>query len=446
MYSLILNRFILPWSDKILGLSVQKELELWRKVQRLSKDQLNDIQNENLKDLLNHCSKHVPYYIALAKKVNYNPESHPLIELKKFPLLDKRLIKANLPDRIKDRSTRTYFVDHTSGSSGIRGEFHMDKPAYSKTLAIQLLWWEWAGYRLGDRVLQTGITPKRGVIKGLKDILLRVRYISAYQISSDRMSNILSKIRGTNFYFFIGFGSSLFAYAKFAREKGIHNIRFKSVISWGDKMFSHYRKCIEEQFHTTVFDCYGSCEGMMIAAECEHHNYHIMSPHVFIEILDKEGRDVSPGEMGEIVVTRLDNFHMPLVRYRIGDLAVRADPNKKCVCGRHLPLLERIIGRDTDLVYTPKGKTLVVHFFTGIFEHIKEIQQFQVVQHTQDEIEIRYIPSSSFNSLCLNDIKKEIWNKANEEFRLRFSKVSSIAPSPSGKPQIVESKLAFRND
>ena len=96
-------------------------------------------------------------------------------------------------------------------------------------------------------------------------------------------------------------------------------------------------------------------------------------------------------------------------------------------------------------MYTPNGKTLVVHFFTGIFEHVEEIRQFQVVQHAYDDIEIRYIPSSCFNSVCLNDIKKEIWNKANEEFQLRFSKVDFIAPSPSGKPQIVESKLEFRN-
>jgi len=241
----------------------------------------------------------------------------------------------------------------------------------------------------------------------------------------------------------MGYGSSLYAYAKYAQEKGINDITFKSAISWGDKMFPHYRKCIEEQFHTTVFDCYGACEGTMIAAECEYHNYHIMTPHVFIEILDNEGREVSPGEMGEIMVTRLDNFLMPLVRYRIGDLAVKADPQKECQCGRHLPLLEKIIGRDTDLVYTPKGKTLIVHFFTGILEHIEEIRQFQVVQHTIDDIEIRVIPAENFTTDCFENIKREILSKANEKFNLRFSSVSKIDPSPSGKPQIVVSKLHF---
>ena len=395
--------------------------------------------------MLVHCSTHIAYYSDLAKKIEFNSQSDPYDELKKFPFLDKKTIRQNLPDGLVDKSKKLYFIDRTSGSSGIQGDFYSDKSAYSKTLAIQSLWWEWAGYRFGDRLLQTGMTRRRGFVKRMKDLLLRVNYTSAFQLNGGTIEKKLRLFRGKNDYFFAGYASSLYAYAKFARKRGVDNVRFRAVISWGDKMFPHYRKCIEEQFSTKVFDDYGAAEGTMIAAECEHHNYHIMSPHVHIEILNKEGNEVSPGEIGEVVVTRLDNFYMPLVRYRIGDLAVKADPKKSCSCGRYLPLLEKIIGRDTDLVFTPKKKMLIVHFFTAIFEMLKEIEQFQVVQHSLNDVEIRFIPSVNFVPQCLESIKKEIWSKAEEEFNLRFTKVDRINASPSGKPQIVVSELSYGN-
>jgi len=441
LYIELINNFILPLSDFVLGLKIQKELAYWRKLQWYSRDELLNIQQNSLKNMLMHCSNNVSYYKELSKKINFNPDGNPFNELRKFPFLTKGIIKENLPDGILDKSRKVYFIDSTSGASGIQGEFYSDKSAYSKALAVQSLWWEWAGYRFGNKVVQNGITPKRGFVKGLKDKLLRVNYISAFKIDSDTILKNLKLLRGSSSYFFMGYPSSLYIYAKFAKENGINDIKFKSVVSWGDKMFSHYRKLIEEQFNTVVFDTYGASEGTMIAAECEYHNYHIMTPHVFIEILDEQGNEVKPGQIGEVVVTRLDNYLMPLIRYRIGDLAVKADPKKHCPCGRQLPMLEKIIGRDTDIVKTRSGKYLIVHFFTGIFEHIKEIQQFQVVQHSLDDIEIRYVPNSSFKTEKLECIKNEICQKAGEKVNLRFTKVSQIYPSRSGKPQIVISEL-----
>ncbi|MFC1806931.1 phenylacetate--CoA ligase family protein [Candidatus Omnitrophota bacterium] len=394
-----------------------------------------------MRKILAHAAEKVPYYKEVSQKAGFCSDNIPQNEVKKFPLLDKDIIRQNLPKRIIDKQKDIYKIEHTSGSSGVRGDFYIDRNAYSKILATQLLWWEWAGYRFGDRIMLTGITPNRGLVKSVKDILLRTKYINAFRINSQDIKNNLIPIRGRQDYFFAGYPSSLFAYAHFARENKFNDIKFRSVISWGDKMFAHYRKLVEEQFHTQVFDNYGACEGAMIAGECEYHSYHIMTPHVFIELLDADGNEVDPGEMGEVVVTCLDNFLMPLVRYRIGDLAIRAHPDKKCACGRHLPILKCIIGRDTDIIKTRSGKSLIVHFFTGIFEHIKEVEQFQVIQHTLDDVEICLIPGPDFTESVLGNIKQQIWEKLNEKIDIRFSKVSEVRSSPSGKSQIVISEL-----
>ena len=73
----------------------------------------------------------------------------------------------------------------------------------------------------------------------------------------------------------------------------------------------------------TIAEVYGTTEGFMIAGLCENGNHHILTPHVYLELLDKDGNEVAPGELGYVVVTRLDAFSFPLIRYYLGDLAIK---------------------------------------------------------------------------------------------------------------------------
>jgi phenylacetate-CoA ligase len=63
---------------------------------------------------------------------------------------------------------------------------------------------------------------------------------------------------------------------------------------------------------------------------------------IYAEILDDADRPCAPGEVGRVVVSTLHNYAMPLFRYDLGDLAEVGPP---CECGRTLPVLNRIVGR-----------------------------------------------------------------------------------------------------
>ncbi len=438
MYPSIVKHIILPLGDKILGLSTNRELKKYRNIQWYTSGQLEALQSKNLKRILSHCEKRIPYYSEIFKENNFDINGNLHDELKKIPFLTKTTIKNNLPDKILDKTRKIYTEDNTSGSSGHQGTFYRDKEAYSKHLALQTLWWEWSGFIFGKSVLQTGMTLDRGFIKYIKDKLFRVNYTQAFLMDSATIQKNLAYIRNQKNTYFMGYASSLYTYAEFADKLNINDVTFDAVISWGDKMFKHYRSLIEERFNTEVFDTYGAAEGLMIAAECEQHNYHIMTPHVFIELLDQNGQEVGENEMGEVFVTCLDNYLLPLIRYKIGDLAVKASFQKKCRCGRNFPMFEKIIGRDTDIVFSPNGKALIVHFFTGILEHISEIKQFQVSQNSEGgKIEIRYIKGDNFSESHLKRAQLKMYEKAGEEFPLIFTLVEKIYPSASGKPQIV---------
>ena len=128
----------------------------------------------------------------------------------------------------------------------------------------------------------------------------------------------------------------------------------------------------------------------------------------------------------------------------MGDLAIKADEQEKCPCGRHFPLIKKIIGRDTDIVHTRSGKALIVHFFTGVFEHFETIQQFRVVQKVKEEIEIEFIPAENFTNEVLDKVQKKMYERAEESFPVRFIQVKYIATTTSGKPQIIQNLIATK--
>jgi phenylacetate-CoA ligase len=279
-------------------------------------------------------------------------------------------------------------------------------------------------------------------MKRMKDIFLRTDYQLAYNISDEVVKKALLKNEKRNPDFFIGYASALYGYAQKAEQLGITGIKFKSVISLGDKMFPHYREKIEKVFHTKVFDTYGCTEGFMMASQCEMGNYHQISAQNYLELLDESGNPVPDGEPGFVVVTRLDAHKMPLIRFYLGDIAIRPKNPQPCACGRNFPLLEKIVGRDTDLVKTPSGKILIVHFFTGIWEYFQEIYQFRVIQHQLDRFEIEYIPDpSTFKPEVLSRIHQIMNEKAGEVLQITFKQVDQIPATKSGKPQIILSTL-----
>ncbi len=146
-----------------------------------------------------------------------------------------------------------------------------------------------------------------------------------------------------------------------------------------------------------------------------------MTPHVVLELVDDDGREVEPGQMGHVVVTGLDGYRMPLIRYALGDIAARCPDDVRCPCGRGLPLLDRIIGRDTDIVRTPQRRYLNVHFFTGILEFVSEIRQFQVVQDDLSGHHDSLHPGSDVDEVILDQLLTRIRSEIDHEpFDVRF--------------------------
>lgn len=436
-YRFFSESMLLPAGDLLLGTQFMKVLKQWKHIEKYDKTGIANIQDANLFSLLSHASHNIPFYVSYNKYSNLPVKDW----IRYFPVLKKADIKQQL-EWLKDKNFKNLVSEKSSGSSGIQGEVFMTRAEQFNAIAHQTYFWQWSGYRLGDPLLQLGITPERSTVKRLKDFFLRTTYLQAFEIDKNIAGKALSSFYKTNDAFFGGYASALYTYANLAEELSLNGVHFKAVLSWGDKLFPHYRQKIEKVFHCKVFDSYGCTEGMIIAGQCEVGCYHILTPHVYVEILDENGNEVPFGQMGYVVVTRLDAYAMPIIRYYLGDLAVMEDPSMACSCGRPFPLLRQIIGRDTDIIRTPSGKYLIVHFFTGIFEHIPEIRQFRVIQNQLEFIEIEYVPdTNSFTPEILVQIENKIHHKLGEKYSVKFKKVDHIPATASGKPQMILSTI-----
>lgn len=441
MYSYLLKKIIVPVGDVIFGGDYLKTLKKWNEYDKLSESQLTDIQSKGLEKILKYTIDKVPYY----KKITYNNSLSAVENLKHFPILTKDILRKYSEDLVStDFNKEDLKKNFSSGSSGIQSYSYSEKKNVFYLQGISTHWYQWGGFELGDSVLQFGISPKRTLPKKLKDIFFRVNYQEAFALNEEDYKRIYNDLQRNKTRFIIGYPSAINQLAEYLIKNNLkHSIQ--SVISLGDKLFSHFEENFKKAFsEPLVIDTYGCAEGFLMACRYDTPYYYISAPHVYIEVVDDNGNEVEDGKLGHVLVTCFTNLAQPFVRYKVGDLAVKL-PKEKYPKDRKFeyPLLERIVGRETDVVKTPNGKTLIVHSFTGIIEYYPDIKQYQIIQKNINEITIKYIVDEviPLKDATLNEIEDKINDLTDKSLIIIFEKTDFIPNSPSGKPQIIKSLL-----
>jgi len=211
-------------------------------------------------------------------------------------------------------------------------------------------------------------------------------------------------------------------------------------------LHSWQRRSIEQVFNCPVTNRYGCEEVSLIACECERHQgLHINADSVYVEVLraDDTGaltRPARPGESGSVVVTDLTNRAMPIIRYQVGDVAAFSD--RICPCGRGLPLLERIEGRDADYVVTLDGKLISGISLTENFAlQVPGVIQFQIVQETLHRFVFRLVRGQEFGPGSLKRLGELVNRIFGPEVEYHCEYLESIPSEPSGKYRFCISRV-----
>ncbi len=359
------------------------------------KEELAAYQQKKLAALLSHACTHVPYYERIWRDLGLSSgelESPSL--LRKFPILDKVVIRQNCRD-LHVREIEQYEVkeNSTSGSTGESLFFLVDLSHSVWSGAAGFRGYEWCRVSPFEREAtlwgaRFDAPPRKSLVDRLRLWTRPLLFLSSYDLSQQTMAKYVQELVAYGPRLLTSYPSPLEVFAEFCIARGIGIPSLRAIICSAEQLFPGQREIMEKAFGVPVFNRYGCREFGSVAQECDRHSgLHLAAERVYVEILDANGNPCRPGEIGELVITDLDNYVMPFIRYRIGDLARWSE--RQCPCGRGLPLLEGIEGRVFDLIKTKAGDVISGTFWTLLLRHVSEdIRAFQVRQDNLEEVRI----------------------------------------------------------
>lgn len=430
-------------------LNMSKQLEI---SERWSIEKLADYQNQCLRKLINHAYKNVPYYHSMFKKYGILPTDIKTINnLEIIPPLSKDDLRNNFKKLIATNMKNSELIcKSTSGTSGRPVHFYLERRQKQYLYGSPFRWrhFRWGGYEPNNRcatLYNWRIPAKTSGQRRLfyYDPMRRLLILSTYDMARKNIHQYAEALQKHNPEFLHGFPSAIEMMVKYLREQIVPPpIKPRAIFTQSEIVYPWQRILIEQYFGCKIYDWYGMEERAIAASECEFHtDYHIFSEFCIVEVL-REGKNVI-GEEGELISTPLDNYAMPLLRYKTGDLGMLV--NEKCACGRTLPLMRLSGGRDRNFVVT-KSESLISVTIVDIPNATKNIEQFQFVQDEVGTVTLKILRKDSFSEEDLDLIKKDLKEKFGDMIKVRIKFVERMDRTSRGKLPLLVQKLKFDKD
>jgi phenylacetate-CoA ligase len=264
----------------------------------------------------------------------------------------------------------------------------------------------------------------------------RQQVISCFEFTPDQMRRHVERWNAYRPEVVVAYTNPLYELARFVDAERLSLRPPRSIIVGAEKLHDFQRAELERVFRAPVFETYGSREFMLIGAECERHEgLHLSQENLLVEILDDDGQPTPPGEEGNVVITDLFNYGLPFVRYVNGDRALAGFST--CSCGRGLPLLRKVTGRQLDTLDTPDGRKIPGEFFPHLLKDYPAIRRFQVVQESLDEIVIKLVVDGGFTLVEREQLLAEIRRTTGPATTVRLTPVDHIPLTKAGKHRVV---------
>lgn len=450
VHSLQFPAFTGPEQTQQLALQFQLQNTQWWTAEEIKRHQFNQ-----LNVVLRHAVQTVPYYTELFRKKAINlPEFIDEVFIASLPISSRadlqaagtRLFSTRLPAEHGNHSPAK-----TSGSTG-------QPLTFGRTAATQAIWLACAlrDHLWHERDFTGKLCAIRWAAPGVSEAPNGSCYpdwgrtaASIFQTGPASILSVIAKLSEQYAWliqqkpdYLMSFPSNLIALTDYARKNNLSLPKLKEIRTFGEMLTPENRSSIETGWETKVVDLYSCEESGFLALQCPKNNhYHVQSESVLIEILNERNQPCAPGQMGRVVITNLNNFSTPLIRYEIGDYATVGAP---CNCGRGLPVIMNIHGRQRNRLILPDGQSL----FPRVGERsLNEclpgvmISKLKCIQNSTHEVELLLVVDRELSPGECQKVKDQLCKNLGHPFEIKLSFPSDIPLGPSGKFEMFESRV-----
>lgn len=402
--------------------------------------ELVELQEHKFKMLLNHAYHNVPYYRRLFDSVGIRPNDIKDCEdISRIPVTTKRELR-DAKETIIARDAKIWVQHKTSGSTGMFLTLYstMEDAIYSRGM------YERARVENGFRILRDKLAyiGSPFIIPKTKKLweqfgIRRKEGISVFE-PLDKQVEKLKKVRPDALW---GYASAIKLLAKIIKERGIEGISPRLIFTCSELLDPETRNLINSAFKVNLIDAYAAWEGGCMAWECsEHAGYHMNMDQVLMEFVDENGEKVERGERGKVIITNLQSYAMPIIRYELGDYATPT--YEECRCGRGGYLIKGVEGRCDDFIKLSDNRIVAPTILWSKMKSIPGISEFQIVQEKEDEIAVYIVKLEEFREVTVfGEIEKEFKKILGSNISISTKIVERIEREKSGKLRSVISRI-----
>jgi phenylacetate-CoA ligase len=419
------------------GVSFRAELAEVERSQWLEPEALAALQLERVRRTVAHADVHVPFYRERFKAAGFEPgDLKTLSDMQRLPVMSKRDAFEAGQALTSEVHKGPRFEAKTSGTTGMAMSNWRDLHSINRENAFvwrQLLW---AGMKLGDRrawlrgdrvvpAAQTS-APFWRHNRGEKLLMM-----SAFHLSEATADAYLAELEAVDPAVFMAYPSAVLLLARHLVAKGrrYKGRNLRGMVTSSETISDEQRRLVLEAFGVRMFDWYGASERMTAIGTCEHGSYHVMADYSYTELLPLAGAGAC-----EVVGTTFDNLLMPLIRYRLGDELMPADPAFRCACGRHFPVISHLVGRMDDFVKTPDGRQ--INMLAEVLDYIPHLLEGQVRQDALDGLTLvlALSPGAPFDEQAA---VQSVRSFVGDGMKVKFDFVSAVPRTSNGKLRMV---------
>lgn len=433
-----------PWASGVAALLYQFEQTQWWPPAEIAERQWQQAMA-----VLRHAYATSPFYREVYDRAGLRPDDiRAPADWQRLPVVDRRGLQAAGTTWHSSKPPQDHgaLLQHfTSGSSGRPLHSISTTLTHMIKIALVLRQHHWAGRDLSRRavfIVELGDgtatqSQQSSNWENATEHVARTGPALTIGLHLDAADQI-ARIHAFAPAYLIAYPSVIENLARHCLARGIALPSLQQIGSFGEVLEPSCRRLVHEAWGLRIVDMYSAKEAGPIALQCPgHEHYHEQSEAVMVEILDAAGRVCAPGETGRVVLTSLHNFAGPLIRYEIGDLATRGAP---CSCGRSLPVITQILGRQRNMLRYPDGSarwpSLSETGLAAVFAKAQDmppVQQFQLVQHSTQRIEARLVAARRYTAAEEALLAEYLRGEFGPHWQVEFSYPEAIARGPGGK-------------